>query len=181
MAICSLNKNLKKDEGCGYVLQSVTKVYLANASGAKFAEQADEDGHISVSGVTLATGATWYEIEPAKNTASFTDVLNVTDSGNKYRTHTLSFSVTGIYSEDMEKAVDGLSLGSYIAIAQFASGDAVLLGSPSAGLEATVVTNTGSASAGEASGISVEMTADLTNSAYAIPKDEIEAFLGKGE
>lgn len=181
MAICSLNKNLKKDEGCGYVLQSVTKVYLANASGAKFAEQADEDGHISVSGVTLGTGATWFEIEPAKNTASFTDVLNVTDSGNKYRTHTLSFSVTGIYSEDMEKAVDGLSLGSYIAIAQFASGDAVLLGSPSAGLEATVVTNTGSASAGEASGISVEMSADLTNSAYAIPKEEIDAFLGKGE
>lgn len=180
MAICSLNANLTKDKGCGYVLQSVTKVYLANASGAKFAEQTeDEDGHKSVSGVTLGTGATWFEIEPAKNTASFTDVLNVTDSGNKYRTHTLSFSVTGIYSEDMEKAVDGLSLGSYIAIAVFASGDAVLLGSPTAGLEATVVTNTGSASAGEASGISVEMSADLTNSAYAIAKDELASFLGE--
>lgn len=181
MAICTLNKNLKKAEGCGYVLQSVTKIYLAEADGAKFAEQTAEDGHISVSGVTLGTGATWFEIEPAKNTASFTDVLNVTDSGNKYRTHTLSFSVTGIYSEDMEKAVDGLSLGSYIAIAVFASGDAVLLGSPTAGLEATVVTNTGSASASEASGISVEMSADLTNSAYAIDKSELNTFLGKGE
>lgn len=181
MAICTLNKNLRKDEGCGYVLQSVSKIYLANAEGAKFAEQTTEDGHTSVSGVTLPSGSTWYEIEPAKNTASFTDVLNVTDNGNKYRTHTLSFTITGVYSEDKEKAVDGLSLGSYIAIAVFASGNAILLGSPSAGLEATVVTNTGSASASEASGISVEMSADLTNSAYSIPKDEIDNFLGKGE
>ena len=172
MAICNLANNILKADSCDYVLQSVKRIYLANT---------DDVTGMTESGATLAESATWYEIEPAKNTASFTDVLNVTDSGNKYRTHTLSFSVTGIYSEDMEKAVDGLSLGSYIAIAQFPSGDAVLLGSPSAGLEATVVTNTGSASASEASGISVEMSADLNNSAYAIAKEEIDAFLGKGE
>lgn len=176
MAICSLNKDLLRGSDCGYVLQSVTKIYLANiTSGVSFTySSGGTDGHTTV---TAVAGAEWRVIEPAKNTASFTDVLNVTDSGNKYRTHTLTFSVNGVYSNDMEKVVDGLSLGSYIAIAVFASGDAVLLGSPDAGLEATVVTNTGSASATEASGISVEMSADLTNSAYAIEKSELKSFI----
>lgn len=179
MAIsCNLNKDLLRGDNCGYVLQSVTNIYLANTSGATFTHT-DGDEY-DVTGVTLAESAQWYHIEPAKNTASFTDVLNTTDSGNKYRTHTLSFSVVGVYSGELQEALDQLSLGSYIAFAQFASGDAVLLGSPSAGLEATVVTNTGSASATEASGISVEMSADLTNSAYAFLKSEMEAIVNPG-
>lgn len=175
MAIsCKLNSDLLKGDSCGYVLQSVTNIYLANASEVTFAKAEADD--YTVTGVT---GGEWFHIEPAKNTASFTDVLNITDAGNKYRTHTLSFSVTGIYSDELQSALDQLSLGSYVAFAQFASGDAVLLGSPSAGLEATVVTNTGSASASEASGISVEMSADLTNSAYAFSKEEMEAIVKK--
>lgn len=170
MAIsCKLNKDLLKVESCGYVLQSVTNIYLANAADVEFV-YGDADDYV----VTGVTGGEWFHIEPAKNTASFTDTLNTTDSGNKYRTHTLSFSVVGVYSDALQEALDQLSLGSYVAFAQFASGDAVLLGSPSAGLEATVVTNTGSASATEASGISVEMSADLTNSVYAFTKEEMD-------
>ena len=176
MAICSLNKDLLKTSSCGYVLQSVTEIYLADNTDAKFGIETSGDTE-SLTGVTLGESAKWYRIQAAKNTASFTDVLNITDSGNKYRTHSLSFSVTGTYDDEMREVVDGLSLGSYLAIAVFASGDAVLLGSPTAGLEATVVTNTGSASANEASGISVEMSADLTTTAYAIAKDKLEAIV----
>lgn len=167
MAICKLANNILKDaDSCGYVLQSVTKIFLANA----------EDITVNVSGGTfeLAESAKWYQIEPAKNTASFTDVLNVTDGGNKYRTHTLSFSISGVYNEAMQLNLDELSLGSFVAVAQFASGEGVLLGTENAGLSATVVTNTGAASATEASGISVEMSADLTNSAIAMTKDTID-------
>lgn len=171
MAICSLNKDLLKTSSCGYVLQSVTEIYLADNTDAVFGISTGETE--SLTGVTLGAEAKWYRIQAAKNTASFTDVLNITDSGNKYRTHTLSFSVTGTYDDEMREVVDGLSLGSYLAIAVFASGDAVLLGSPTAGLEATVVTNTGSASANEASGISVEMSTDLTTTAYAIDKSKL--------
>lgn len=179
MAIsCSLNKDLTKKESCGYVLQSVATIYLANAADATFQYAEVGEGEIAydVTGVTLAEGAKWYRIEPAKNTASFNDVLNVTDSGNKYRTHSLSFSVMGTYSPEMQEALDQLSLGSYVALAVFASGDGVLLGTPNAGLEASTVTNAGSASATEASGISVEMSRDLTNSAYAFDKAKVDAM-----
>jgi hypothetical protein len=176
MAIsCSLNKDLTKKESCGYVLQSVATIYLANAADVTFVT--NEGDTYDVTGVTLAEEAKWYRIEPAKNTASFNDTLNVTDSGNKYRTHSLSFSVMGTYSPDMQEALDQLSLGSYVALAVFASGDGVLLGTPDAGLEASTVTNAGSASATEASGISVEMSRDLTNSAYAFTKEEIDAMV----
>lgn len=172
---CKLNKDLLKGDNCGYVLQSVTNIYLANASEVTFVY--GDDKYV----VTGVTGGSWYHIEPAKNTASFSDVLNVNDGGFKYRTHSLSFSVTGVYSDELQEALDQLSLGSYVAFAQFASGDAVLLGSPTAGIEATVVTNTGAASASETSGISVEMSADLTNSAYSFTDAEMKAIVGAAE
>lgn len=168
---CKLANDLLRENSCGYVLQSVQTIYLANTS-----EVATFDAEAGT--VTLSEGGKWYKIEPAKNTASFTDVLNVTDSGNKYRTHSLSFSVAGVYSAELKDALDNLSLGAYIAIAVFASGEGVLLGTKNAGLEATVVTNTGAASASEASGISVEMSADLTNSAF--PVADVDAIVNPG-
>lgn len=165
MAICNLANNILKADSCDYVLQSVKKIYLANT---------DDVTNMTESGATLADSATWYEIEPAKNTASFTDVLNVTDSGNKYRTHTLTFSIAGAYSEAMQTNLDVLSLGSFIGVAIFSDGSGVLLGTKNSGLEATVVTNTGAASATEASGISVEMSADLTSSALHLTKEDVE-------
>lgn len=172
MAItCKLANDILKTDSCGYVLQSVTNIYLANT-----ADVASFD--ILTGAVTLADSAKWYHIEPAKNTASFSDVLNVTDGGNKYRTHSLSFSINGKYDDAMQLNLDELSLGSYIAIAVFASGEGVLLGTKDAGLEATVVTNTGAASATEASGISVEMSADLTNSAFPIA--DVNAVVNPG-
>ena len=168
---CKLANDLLRENSCGYVLQSVQTIYLANTS-----EVTAFDAEAGT--VTLGEGGKWYKIEPAKNTASFTDVLNVTDSGNKYRTHSLSFSVAGVYSAELKDALDNLSLGSYLAIAVFASGEGVLLGTKNAGLEATVVTNTGAASATEASGISVEMSADLTNSAF--PITDVDAVINPG-
>ena len=176
---CSLNKDLLKGKNCDYVLQSVTEIYLADYTDSKITRTSGETGcGQSVTAIALGDGAEWYRIQPAKGTASFTDVLNVTDSGNKYRTHSLSFSVSGKYDAEMACVIDGLSLGSYLAIAVFADGSAVLLGDEKVGLEATVVTNTGSASATEASGISVEMSADLT--VTALPIDDLDAIVNLG-
>lgn len=160
MAIsCQLTSGLTKDITCQYVLQSVKGIYLANTNDV----ESDANGE-----VTLKADAQWYYFEVAKNTASFTDVLNVTDSGSKYRTHTLSFSLVGGYNDEVQPILDTLSLGSFLGIAVFADGTGVLLGTKNSGLEASVVTNTGAASATEASGVSVEMSSDLTNSAYHI-------------
>lgn len=178
---CSLNKDLLKGKTCDYVLQSVTEIYLADYTDSKITRTpVTGDGACgeSVTAIALASGTEWYRIQPAKGTASFTDVLNVTDSGNKYRTHSLSFSVSGKYDAEMACVIDGLSLGSYLAIAVFADGSAVLLGDEKVGLEATVVTNTGSASATEASGISVEMSADLT--VTALPIADVDAIVNPG-
>lgn len=169
MAIsCQLASGITKDLSCGYVLQSVKLIYLANTADV----ESDANGE-----VTLKSEGKWHLFEPAKNTASFTDVLNTTDSGNKYRTHTLSFSVAGSYTDEVQSIMDTLSLGSFLGIAVFSDNTGVLLGTKNSGLEATVVTNTGAASATEASGISVEMSSDLTSSAYHI--EDVKAFIGE--
>lgn len=176
---CTLNKDLLKGKNCDYVLQSVTEIYLADYTDSVISKASGETGcGQEVTGITLGAEAEWYRIQPAKGTASFTDVLNVTDSGNKYRTHSLSFSVSGKYDAEMACVIDGLSLGSYLAIAVFADGSAVLLGDEKVGLEATVVTNTGSGSASEASGISVEMSADLT--VTALPIKDLNSIVNPG-
>ena len=53
-----------------------------------------------ISGITMVTGATFHVVEPAKNSASFTDELVTNDNGARYRTQTITFSVTGQYDKD---------------------------------------------------------------------------------
>lgn len=170
MAIsCQLTSGLTKEVSCEYVLQSVKNIYLANVDDV----ESDANGE-----VTLKADAQWYHFEPSRNTASFTDVLNTVDSGSKYRTHTLSFSLVGGYNDNIQSILDTLSLGSFLGIAAFADGSGVLLGTKNSGLEATTVTNTGAASASEASGVAVEMSADLTNSAFPIA--DVNAVVNPG-
>lgn len=173
---CKINSNILKSAGCAYVLQSVVDIYLINKediSGITYSEDGTE-----VSAFTLAGEAKIYHIEPAKNSASFSDALAVTDV-SKYRTHSLTFSINSNYDGQMVKNVHALSLGEFVAVAKLANGTFVMLGNENVGLAATAVTNTGAASATEASGVAVEMSCDIDIEALPLADAAEEAFLGQ--
>ena len=178
---CNLTNSILKTSACGYSMQKVVDLFLVNRNDVTAIERvkpegAKTDGAEEVSAITLTAEAKWAHIQPSTNSASFTDALTVLDNGGAYRTHTVSFSINGAYSPDMVAVVNALSLGEYCAVAQLASGEYILLGSHAVGLAATAVTNTGAASAGEASGIAVEMSADVTVAAAPLAEAAIKAL-----
>ena len=172
MATCLLNRNILKSDVCGYSLNKVIDIYLANYS--------DVEVMVSGNSVTgFSTGTTFYHLEPSKDSASFSDELQVTDSGAKYRTHTLNFSIdSGNYDTALADNIDQLSLGRFVGVAKLASngGKYVLLGRV-APLEATVVNNSGAASASEASAIEVTLVSDCTEVALPLTDAAVSALL----
>lgn len=176
MAICVLTKDLLRTESCGYSLPEVKDIYLANfADVTSNVSEPDEDGCQEVTAITLASGASFYHIEPRKNSTTFTDELVVEDNGNKYRTHTLSFGVAGQYDECMHGVLDALSLGRYFAVVVTADGSWLVLGRLT-GLEADTATLAGG---GDSNGIEVTLSANVTES--AIPLADSMIAVVKGE
>lgn len=174
MAIsCTLNKSILKTSSCGYALNSVKDLYLANRQDVEDIAYAT-DG--AVSAVTLSETAKWAHIMPATDSASFSDALAVLDGGGAYRTHTVSFRIAGEYTPAMVAVLDALSLGEYVVVARLASGTFVLLGSEAVGLTANNASNVGAGSATEFSGIEVEMSGDLTQSAAPLSAEAITAL-----
>ena len=174
---CKLTQNITRTSNCGYNLAEINKIYLANL----------ED--IAESGITIGTGAsescedvtaidsgiTWYLIEPAKGSASFTDELVVEDNGGKYRTHTITFNITGKYDKDMVCPVDALSLGRFFVVVATADGEYLALGRKT-GLEASEQSVSGG---GDSNGITVTLSANVTES--AVPLSAAAIAVVKGE
>lgn len=178
---CSINKSILKTTSCGYSLQSVQDVFLANRADVTKVERTIGTGGTcsqEIASITLAPEAKWSHFQVAKNTASFADTLTKLDNGGSYRTHSLSFSIANAYSPEMVCIVDGLSLGNFIGVARLASGNFVMLGSENVGLEATTVTNQGAASSSDFSGIQVELSADLGETSSPLSAEAIEELLG---
>lgn len=172
MANCKLAQNILKSDFCGYSLLKVTDIYLGNYSDVTASVSGNE-----VTAITLATGTSVYHVEPSKDSASFTDELQVTDGGAKYRTHTLNFSIdSGNYNKDLAGVVDDLSLGRYVAVAKLANGVYVMLGRVTP-LEATSANVSGAASATDSTAIQVVMTSDTTETVLPLSSAAITSLL----
>ena len=172
---CSLGKNLLRTNTCGYSLPEVKDIYIANYSDVTAAPvEYDCASGVTVTGITLATGATFYHIEPAKNSVSFTDELVVEDNGNKYRTHTITFNITGKYDKDMVCPVDALALGRFFVVVKTADGEYLALGR-TAGLEASAQSVAGG---GDNNGITVTLSANVTESAVPLASAAIAVVTG---
>ena len=176
MAVCSLDKDLLRSTSCGYSLPQIVTLYVANFADVKATvpEQGDE-----ISGITMVTGATFHVIEPAKNSASFTDELVTNDNGARYRTQNITFSVTGQYDKDKHSALDALSLGKYFVVAKTAEGSYIAFGRRT-GLEASAASNSGG-SADANNGMTITLTADVTESALPLTKEAINTVIGAGK
>ena len=176
MAVCSLDKDLLRTTSCGYSLPQIVTLYVANFADVKATVPEDGD---EISGITMVTGATFHVIEPAKNSASFTDELVTNDNGARYRTQNITFSVTGQYDKDKHSALDALSLGKYFVVAKTAEGSYIAFGRRT-GLEASAASNAGG-SANNTNGMTITLTADVTESALPLVGAAIDKVIGKGE
>lgn len=172
MANCKLSRHILRTSTCGYSLPEVKDIWLANYSDVK----------TSVSASTVPSGCTgeevhiesgissFYHIEPAKNSTTFEDALVVEDAGNKYRTHTLTFNISGKYDPCLHLDFDDLSLGRYIAIVATADGNYLMLGRLT-GLEAETATLSGG---GDTNGIQVVLSANVAESSLPVASADAE-------
>ena len=176
MAVCSLDKDLLRSTSCGYSLPQIVTLYVANFADVKatLPEEGDE-----ISGITMVSGATFHVIEPAKNSASFTDELVTNDNGARYRTQNITFSVTGQYDKDKHSALDALSLGKYFVVAKTAEGGYIAFGRLT-GLEASAASNAGG-SADANNGMTITLSADVTESALPLAEGAINTVIGAGK
>lgn len=173
---CVLNRDLLRTSSCGYSLPEVKDIYLANFVDVLSANTGSTSGGCQqVTDIKLAENASFYHIEPAKNSVTFTDELVVEDNGNKYRTHTLTFNIPGKYDECMSEALDALSLGRYFAVVATADGEYLALGRRT-GLEASAATLSGG---GDTNGISVTLSSNVTESAMVLSEAAIDKVLGR--
>lgn len=172
---CNLSKNLLRSNTCGYSLPEVKDIYVANFADVTAAPvDYDCESGVTVSAITLASGSTFYHIEPAKNSVTFTDELVVEDNGNKYRTHTITFNITGKYDKDMVCPVDALALGRFFVVVATADGEYLALGRTT-GLEASEQSVAGG---GDTNGITVTLTANVTESAVPLSAEAIAVVRG---
>ena len=172
MAVCSLNKNVLRTSSCGYSLPTVTDIYLANYSDVTEAEYSiNEQGCEEITGFT-PSGITFYHIEPNKDSTTFSDELVVGDSGNKYRTHSITFSISGQFDACQHGVLDALSLGRFFVVVKTAEGNYLALGRTT-GLEAETATLNGGS---ENNGIEVTLSNNVAESAMPL-SEEAKAFM----
>lgn len=169
---CKLSNDILRTNSCGYSLPEVTDIYLANYSDVA-STTLDADGKV-ISAITLASGASFYHIEPAKNSTTFEDALVVEDSGAKYRTHTLTFSVTGVYDGNRHLDFDNLSLGRYFAVVKTAEGNYLAMGRTT-GLEAETATLSGG---GDNNGMQIVLSANIAESVIPLSSDAVSTVVG---
>lgn len=171
---CSLTRDLLRTNTCGYSLPEVKDIYLLNYEDLKNSEVHDgiaygEDSATttcsgSVITVLETSGASFYHIEPAKNSVTFEDTLVVEDNGNKYRNHSLTFNISGKYNQCLHDDLDALALGRYFAVVVTADGMWLGLGRLG-GLEAETATISGG---GDNNGIQIVLSGNVTESAVPL-------------
>lgn len=181
MAVCKLSKDILKSTTCGYSLKQIVDLYLANYEDvtATTIGAPSEGTGVEVKTITLANSAKFYHIEPAKDTATFTDSLQVGDGGSKYRQTEITWNIAGAYTPDMVDALDALSLGKYVIVARLSDGSYAMFGRLTP-LEATVASLTSAAEATGFNGITVTFQNSTVESPLPLSAEAIQTVLGQG-
>jgi len=117
MAVCKLAQDLLRSSFCGYSLKQIVELYLANAEDVTATTVgAPEEGEsgVEVKTIAMAAQAKWYKVEPAKDSATFEDSLQVGDGGSKYRQSSITWNISGEYTPEMVDVLEVLSLGRFV-------------------------------------------------------------------
>lgn len=179
MAVCKLNSDILKSDFCGYSLKQIVDLYIANSADVTSTTigQPTEGKGVEVKTITLAASAKYYHVEPAKNTATYTDELQVTEGGSKYRQATITWNIAGSYNSEMVDILDALSLGRFNVVAKLSDGSYVMFGRI-VPVEATVASLQSEAAADGFNGISVTMQNQSNEAALPLSEDAIKTVLG---
>lgn len=179
MAVCKLSNDILRSTFCGYSLKQIVELYIANAEDvtATTVGAPEEGGGVEVKTITLAAQAKFYKIEPAKDTATFTDSLQVGDGGSKYRQSSITWNISGEYTAEMVDVLDALSLGRFIIVARLSDGSYVMFGRLTP-MEAETASLESAAEATGFNGITVTFTNSTVESPVPLSEAAIKTVLG---
>lgn len=179
MAVCKLAQDILKSTFCGYSLKQIVELYLANAEDvtATTVGAPEEGGGVEVKTITLATQAKFYKIEPAKDSATFEDSLQVGDGGSKYRQSSITWNISGEYTAKMVDVLDALSLGRFVIVARLSDGNYVMFGRLTP-MEAETASLSSAAEATGFNGVTVTFTNATVESPLPLSDEAIKTVLG---
>lgn len=130
MSSCANIKQFTYD-ACEGNIGGVKKVWVANYIDNPVSYVDDSDTGSTAGVITgwtsAATGATWYEYNFRKNTASMTSTLNVNDNGSSYVSTELNL-VFSRMAADKRAAIVALVLSDAMAIVEDCNGNRWFLG-----------------------------------------------------
>lgn len=155
---CNLSAGISASATCDdYKVPGVSEIHLINeADLSGTTSQAilqDSDGEVT--GLTLVTGATTYQIEFAEETAFFTDSLAV-NGGTRNWTHSVTFGVIA-NTQAILAALKQIGIGRFLALVKTNDENWRLLGIDSKRLRATALEDL----SGQASGDDVVTTVTI--------------------
>lgn len=179
MAVCKLAQDLLRSNFCGYSLKQIVELYLANAEDvtATTVGAPEEGSGVEVKTITLAAEAKFYKVEPAKDSATFEDSLQVGDGGSKYRQSTITWNISGEYTPEMVDVIDALSLGRFVIVARLSDGNYVMFGRLTP-MEAETASLQSAAEATGFNGITVTFTNSTVESPVPLSAEAIKTVLG---
>ena len=181
MAVCKLAQDILKSTFCGYSLKQIVQLYLANAEDvtATTVGAPTEGGGkgVEVKTITLAASAKFYKIQPAKDSATFEDSLQVGDGGSKYRQSSITWNISGEYTAEMVDVLDALSLGRFVIVAKLSDGSYVMFGRLTP-MEAETASLQSAAEATGFNGITVTFTNSTVESPVPLSDDAVKTVLG---
>lgn len=179
MAVCKLTKDLLRSTTCGYSLPEITDIYLANYEDILLTTLSEntDGGGTEVATISMNSSAKWYHIEPAKNSANFSDTLVSGQAGNKYRTSTVGFTIAGSYDGKMVDALDAFSLGRFVSVVKTAEGKYLMLGRLNP-LEATDTANLQGQGADGTNGLVIALTGNETEAPLPLSDAAIKVVTG---
>ena len=180
MAVCKLAQDILKSTFCGYSLKQIVELYIANAEDvtATTVGAPTEGKGVEVKTITLAASAKFYKIEPAKDTATFTDSLQVGDGGSKYRQSSITWNISGEYTSEMVDILDALSLGRFVIVARLSDGSYVMFGRLTP-MEAETASLESAAEATGFNGITVTFTNSTVESPLPLSDEAVQTVTGK--
>ena len=180
MAVCKLAQDILKSTFCGYSLKQIVELYLANAEDvtATTVGAPTEGTGVEVKTITMASEAKFYKIQPAKNTATFTDSLQVGDGGSKYRQSSITWNISGEYTSEMVDILDALSLGRFVIVAKLSDGSYVMFGRLTP-MEAETASLESAAEATGFNGITVTFTNSTVESPLPLSDEAVQTVTGK--
>lgn len=179
MAVCVLNTDILKSNFCGYNLKQIVTLYIANDSDvtATTIGQPTDGKGVEVKTITMASSGKFYKVEPAKDSATYTDSLQVGDSGSKYRNCSITWALAASYNSEMVDVLDALSLGKFKVVALLSDGTYVMFGRITP-LEASAASLESAAEATGFNGMNITMDCNTTESPLPLSEDAIKTVLG---